>query len=318
MAEVGQPDAGPVAGQLRSIEGTLLRAALLAGHGRGAAPLARGLAAATEQGHARSCMEAGAPIQLTVDAPGPPRLRVGVRLGDRLLARSLEPLVPGHVRRRLLEALASLPPADHASLGLWLFWTEARQSIYADLRDPSPEAALTRLRAVLSRAQRDCLDRVQLPSDVARPWAFRAEVDEAGDCRVHVHWLVGRHASPRRLAESMAPGGWEQAIDVLRHLLRRPGESGRWLLVTPLDDGGEPLLRIGNTGWTLVPEDAHKHRAVGNLMRALGGPADYAEALWSMCRGYATPEWRVGRACEIQAGADHVRARLFFSPDISG
>ena len=53
-------------------------------------------------------------------------------------------------------------------------------------------------------------------------------------------------------------------------------------------------------------------------MSALGGPRDYAEALWSFCRGTALPNWRVGRACEVKVTADTVRARLFFAPQIQG
>ena len=78
-------------------------------------------------------------------------------------------------------------------------------------------------------------------------------------------------------------------------------------------------MRIGSTGWLLVPENEEKHRAVGELMGALDGPRDYAEALWSLCRGLAAPAWRVGRACEVTVGlgrTDLVRARLFFTPEV--
>jgi hypothetical protein len=55
--------------------------------------------------------------------------------------------------------------------------------------------------------------------------------------------------------------------------------------------------------------------------RALGCPRDYAQALWSLCRGAASPAWRIGRACKLTVSADEtkrVRARLFFSPEVSG
>jgi hypothetical protein len=301
------------------VEALLLRAALLAGYGREAQPLARRLAAATEIGSARSCLEAGTPIQLTVDAPGPPALRVGLRVGERFHARSLEGLVPSRTLEHLAQFLQPLPAAAHPGLGTWLFWTETRQSIFVDLRDPSPGAALARLHCTLSTEQRDRLETIRSPAHSARPWSLRIDADDTGVRRLAMHWLVDRHASPEAVAETIAPGCWPRAMQVLGHLLRWPGRSGRWVVVTPLDDERVPSLRIGNSGWTLVTEDEAKHRAVGELMRALGGPHDYAQALWSLCRGAASSDWRVGRACEVMVspeGADGMRARLFFAPQV--
>ena len=136
-----------------------------------------------------------------------------------------------------------------------------------------------------------------------------------------MHWLASRHASAESIAEAIAPGCWPRAMQALAHLLRWPGRSGRWVFVTPLLDESKHALRIGNSGWTLVPEDEAKHRAVGDLMSALGGPRDYAQALWSLCRGAASPQWRVGRTCELMVSADEtksVRVRLFFSPEVAG
>jgi hypothetical protein len=315
VAGIGGDQAYPLAQQL-DIEGTLLRAALLAGYGREARPLAGRLAAAAQSGRGRSCLEAGTPIQLTVDAPGPAALRVGLRLGDDLGEKTLDGLMPAASRRTLGGILGSLPAAGHASLGTWLFWTDARQSIFVDLRDPSPADALERLHRVLDRGQRMRLDRIHPSLIGARPWALRVEADESNLIRVHVHWLIGRDASPQRIADALVPGAWSRAMPVLGRLLRRPGASGRWVIVTPLDDASDRGLRIGNSAWSLVPEDEHKHRAVGELMTALGGPRDHAEALWSLCRGAAAPDWRVGRACELKVTADSLRARLFFAPQI--
>jgi hypothetical protein len=132
---------------------------------------------------------------------------------------------------------------------------------------------------------------------------------------VHLHWLIDRRAPPSEAAEAIAPGAWRRAVDVLGALLRRPSSSGRWVIATPLDDVSEPALRIGTTGWALAPEDdERKHRAVADIMQRLGGPRDYAEALWSACRGSAPKDWRVGRACELRVTEDCVRARLFFTP----
>ncbi len=313
MEGVGYHAAGAPPGRL-SVEGTLLRAALLARYGRRAPGLARRLAAATELGTSRSCLEAGAPVQLTLDAPGRRGLRAGVRLGNDVDA--LGELIAEAPRQHLARALAPLPPAAHASLGTWLFWTDLRQSIFVDLRDPDPADALARLRPVLDRDQRLRLDAWRQQLVGMRPWALRLEADDAGLHRVHLHWLLQRHAVPATAAEAIAPGHWPSVVEALGHLLRRPGVSGRWTMVTPLDGHSEPGLRVGNTGWTLVPEDDRKHRAIARLMQHLGGDRDHAEALWSMCRGSAGDQWRVGRACEVRCTAGGVRIRLFLTPRI--
>jgi len=310
---VGHQTAGAPPGRL-SVEGALLRAALLAGYGRRAPGLARCLAAATEFGASRSCLEAGVPVQLTLDAPGRRGLRAGVRVGDDVGA--LGELIAEAPRLHLTRALARLPAAVHASLGTWLFWTDLRQSIFVDLRDPNPADALARLSAVLDRDQRQRLDAWHQQLTGMRPWALRLEADDDGLRRVHVHWLLQRHRDPATAAEAIAPGYWPSVVETLGHLLRRPGVSGRWTMVTPLDGHSEPGLRVGNSGWTLVPEDDRKHRAVARLMQHMGGDRDHAEALWSMCRGSAGDRWRVGRACEVRCTAGEVRARLFLTPRI--
>jgi hypothetical protein len=306
------------------LEGTLFKAALLAGHGAAARGIARRLAAVSEaprdsESRGRSCLDAGAPIQLTVDAPGPRSLRAGVRLGaDDLACGALEPLMPAGALRAAREFLAPLPPACHASLGAWLFWTQARQSIYVDLRDPSPADALARLHCILDVGQRARLDRIAAAMTCARPWVLRIDPEGSRVHRVHVHWLIDRRAAPSDVAESIAPGAWRHAVDVLGGLLKRPASSGRWVIATPLDGVSEPALRIGTTGWSLAPEEPGehdgKHRAVAAIMQRLGGPRDYAEALWSVCRGGVSGPWRVGRACELRIQEDRVRARLFFTP----
>jgi hypothetical protein len=318
VAGIGRADAGPAPGQL-DVEGVLFRAALLAGYGREAAQLARRLAAAAHAtGGGRSCLEAGAPLQLTVDAPGPAALRVGIRLGDELTDATLAGLMAPGARRRVLDLVARLPTADHASLGTWLFWTHARQSIFVDLRDPSPESALTRLHQALDDNQRMRLDDVGWLGATARPWALRVEADETAILRVHVHWLLDIGVSPRSVADQLAPDAWLRAVSALAFLLRRPHASGRWVVATPLDSISEPALRIGSTGWSLVPEDdERKHRALAELMAAFGGPRDHAETLWSFCRGVTSPGWRVGRACELKVSADSMRVRLFLAPQVT-
>lgn len=298
------------------MEDLLLRVALLAGYGAGARTLARRFAAITAPGDARSCLEAGAPLQLTVDAPGPAGLRIGVRIGASLTEAPLAELVAPGPLHHLLRLLEPLPPASHPSLGTWLFWTEPRQSIFVDLRDPDPRDALARLHAVLGPEHRRRLQQRSPSLGLARPWALRVEADDDGPCRLHLHWLVTRDTPIRTITEALVPGAWSTAQEVLGQLLRSPDRSGRFVVVTPLDDRSEPALRVASTGWTLVPEDDAKHRAVGSVVAALGGQRGYAEALWSLCRGAAPPRWRVGRACEVRVSERGPRLRLFLTPHI--
>lgn len=303
----------------QAVEGLLLRAALLAGYGARARALSQRLASVVAAGDGRSCFDAGTPVQLSIDAPGPAGLRVGLRLRDGDIAQALDGLVPADAVEVYARMLAALPPAEHASLGTWLFWTEQRQSIFIDLRDRSAETALARLNAILSSEHRERLEKERPPPNDARPWAFHCEVQDGIVTRQRVHWLLARHAQPRKLAEAVAPGCFDAAMDALGHLVRRPGACGRWTIDMPLDAHSEPALRIGNTGWLLSAEDDGKQRAIGRLMTALGGERDFAEAMWSLCKGAAAPDWRVGRACEFKVTAGRapgVRARLFLSPDV--
>lgn len=307
------------AAELLSPERALLCAALLSGHGRDAAPLARRLAHLVHGGGGRSCLEAGAPLQLLVEAPGPPRLSVGVRVGDTLEAGALHGLVNEQAAREMHELLKRLPPAQHPSLGTWLLWSRARQSLHADLRDPAPLDALARLKRAVSPEQCARLALHAPSSGDARPWALALECDEAGRVRVFVQWLLSRRADPATLARALAPGGWPSALEALTFLLRRPAASGRWVITTALDHDHEPQLRVATTGWSLVPEAGEdKQGALARLMREVDGPCDYAEALFSLCRGAARPDWRVGRACEIRVGARGRELRLFLAPQLQG
>ncbi|MFO0637015.1 MAG: hypothetical protein U0168_29645 [Nannocystaceae bacterium] len=301
-----------------SLHGRLWRAALLAGMGAQADPLARALARASRRGAGRSCLEAGAPLQLTVDAPGPAGLRAGVRLGGALQPDALAQLVPADDAAVLTQRLAPLPAPAHESLGAWLFWTAARQSIFVDLRDHDPDAALARLDTVLAPAERARLQRCAPPRSLARPWALRLEAQGGSLTRVHVHWLVERTAAIDRV---VAPAAWQRAARLLGRLVRVPERSGRFVIATPLDEHSAPALRLSSTAVALVPEDAAKQRALGSLAAELGGAREHVEAMWSLCRSDAPPRWRVGRAVSLHLPDDPAapsRLRWFFVPWVAG
>ncbi len=321
-----------------ALEGLLLRAALLAGQGAQAQPLARRLAALAGDGAGRSCLDAGSRLQLTLDAPGRAQLRAGLRLdearGPSALQGSLaEALTTARhpqadrAAEGITEAIARLPAATHASLGSWVFVTAGdapspadaarpgRATLYLDLRDPAPGAALTRLRALLDRSQLERVSYWQQALPVARPWVLQWQplATPGTTPRAHLHWLLDRSTQPEQVISALAPGAWPSVVDAYAQMLRRPTRSGRWTIATPLDAGRD--LRVGSTGWSLVPEDDEKHRAVGTLVAAHGGARDAAQALWSLCRGAAPVGWRVGRACELKLDEGRVvRLRLFLAP----
>lgn len=290
---------------------------LLCGKGAAARGWANRLAAVCRPGSARSCFEVGAPLQLTVDSPGPASLRVGLRVDDTLEDEGLADLVEAEALARLRDAVRAVPRGDHDSLGTWLFWSQSERSIYLDLRDPTPGEALRRLTPLLDDDSRAQLRRLLAHLVEARPWALR--LDASGSrLRCEVLWLLERTASAKALAERVAPGRWSAAMQVLSPLVPRPERAGRFVLTTPLDPNAPPRLEVATTGWTLVPEADAKHRAVGQAVAALDGPRSHAEALWSLCRGIAGPRWRVGRAAEARIGEAGPGLRLYFNPDVSG
>ena len=267
-------------------------------------------------GSARSCFEVGAPLQLTVDAPGPAALRVGLRVDDGLADDGLADLVEPDMLRRLRAAVGAVPRGEHDSLGTWLFLGEAERSVYLDLRDPTPAEALRRLAPLLDEDARAQLRRLQAHLVEARPWALR--LDAAEDrVRCELLWLLERTASAKALAERVAPGRWPSVMDTLAPLVPRPERAGRFVLTTPLDPSAAPRLEVATTGWTLVPENDAKHRAVGRAVAALKGPRSHAQVLWSLCRSTAGPRWRVGRAAEARVHDAGPSLRLYLNPDVS-
>lgn len=309
----GDDDGIGAAAERLSVEGRLWRAALLARTAGDARSIARRLAGACRFGDARSCFDAGAPLQLTVDAPGPAGLRAGVRLGPRFLARQVEGLIASAPCEQLERRLAALPDGDHPSLGAWLFWTQARASVFVDLRDPDPRHAAARLQHVLSKDEAARLRELAPHMIGARPWALRLEADDAGTRRVHLHWLLDRRAAIVPLLDAIAPDRWPLVARSLAPLIRDPARSGRFVVATPLDDDSPPALRLSTTGFALVPEDDAKQRALGRATAEHGGDRSFAEAMWSLARTDAPPRWRVGRACGVHVDGA-VRLRWFLTP----
>jgi hypothetical protein len=310
---LGPNDAGVT--QL-DLEGLLFRVALLCGYGAQARELAARMTSVCQGNVGRSCVDAGAPVQITVEAPGEADLRVGLRLGNRLEEARLRTVLSDERAAGFLKAYSGLVPADHPSLGFWLFWSGSRQSIFADLRDPEVATAIQRVCPILRPSEQARLDAIQSLHLGGRPWGISLELDGDGPRRTTLYWFMSRSREASACVESLCPGGWRQVVDVLGNLLALPGQSGRWLVAIPLAPSHEwDQLWVGNSAWGLVPEN-QKHRAVGSLMARFQGPRDYAEALWSFCRASAEPSWRIGRTCEVGLGKGGPRVRLLLTPQV--
>lgn len=313
----------------RSAE-TLFHAALLSGLGARAGSLADAvgatLAAATAAN--RSCLDAGADLQLTIDAPGPARLRFGVRAGrspEAVLA-SPTPLLGEPERAALRPCLSSLgpprfPPSVH--FGTWLFREGERTSVFLDIRDGSPRHAVDRVRPLLDAEGLARLDRAAVLLDAAHPWSLRLDTSRGRVERIHLSWLVSRHREPGPLAEALGLGEeWRRAAALFAGPL---GESPSahawpWLFTTPLDGATPPGLRVGTSALARSPDGAAKRGRLLHALRDLGGPAEHADALLHLLTSGVPPErrFRVARALEVRAdtrGSERLRLYLVPCPE---
>lgn len=305
----------------RTAEQTLYRAALLSGLGKEARALSDRVGAAMRGGRAEgmSCLEAGAPLQFTIDAPGKTALRVGYRVAGRPGDEARKTLPPG-VREVVERAVRTLGPPRHAlrdSLGTWVFESEAGRCVHLDVRDGSPQVALDRLRPLLDREGVVRLEACSFLLDYGHPWNLHLAVD-SGEAPALL-WLLDRRTDLGRVAERLGPPeAWVAIRDFLRTLLRGAPElrPGRWVVQVPLG-AQPPCLRLATTAWAYLEEDQRKQAELGQRVAELGGPRDPAEALFSLCRGTAGRRWRVGRAVHVLAGEGGLqRVRFHLVPDV--
>ena len=226
----------------------------------------------------RASRAAGA-LPLSIDAPGPAALHVGLRLPDDDPAPALHGLVPA-------AAVEFWRRARDAPAGGTMRVSVRGCSGQSNANPSSSTCAIPRrvgARAAAGDsaggAHRHRLSQVRPPASEARPWVFRCEIQNHSD-RPPPRALAARAACAGAKGRGCDRAGLLRHHDASAGTARAPsGVSGRWVIVTPLDEESEPALRIGNTGWLLTAEDDGKQRAIGQLMTSLGGPRDYAEAL---------------------------------------
>jgi hypothetical protein len=298
-----------------AVRETLYLAALLAGEGAGAETIADLGAAAVAAPLGRSCIDAGAPLQLTLDAPGPAGLRFGLPVSD---AGAMLPESAAHGAR---ETLARLTPPTFAPphpLGTWVFRGPAGDSVHADIRDGSPRAALARVRPLLGGEGPSRLEGVGRVLEGAEPWTLGFGVGEQSTTK-RLGLRPYRERDPRVLAERLGLSAlFDRATPLLTALLGAPPSARHqpWLLSLPLEGARGPELRLGTSLWARRADDEAKRKTLRAAISLQGGDAGHAEALLSMLRGRvpAGVRWSVLRAFEVHVTEERVLLRVIFVP----
>lgn len=271
------------------------RVALLAGLGARARSLGALAGTLTARAGGRTCLDAGGPVQVLVDAPGPRALKLGMATGRTLPTDALEGWSTG-ADLRALEAAAS----PWIGLEGWTVWSDAGLDWYADLRgvpDPLPAAGGGAMPAA--------------SESHVTPWAVHVSVRH-GRAELALQWLLRREAPVASVLDTLGPGGGALAWALFSPLFGRTLSVARWVVSRPVD--GAPSLRFGCARWSLVPEDG-KHTTITDALRTHAGPESYGGAVWSLLRGLSGPGWRVGRGLEAWVEADRPHLRLILVPE---
>lgn len=298
-----------------AVRETLYLAALLGGEGARAAALAERGASVLTAMRGRSCIEAGAPLQLTADAPGPPGLRFGLPVSDP------GALLDGASAESVRRALSRLGPSSFAPshpLGLWAFRGPHGGSVHADVRDGSARVALGRAAPLLGEEGRSRLAHVAESLDGVEPWTLGLTPRE-GPCAVRLGLRLFREREPGPVAARLGLAAeYAHAEPLLAALLggRPSARHQPWLLRVTLEGPQGPELRLGTSFWSRRPDDDTKRALLRDAMVREGGDADHAEALHSLLRGRVPPgrRWIVLRAFEVHVARGTRRLRSIFVP----
>jgi hypothetical protein len=260
---------------------------LLAGLGSGASRFAATGEGASAEGPARTCIDAGRGVLVTLRAPGP------VAIG---LAEATPPDPAPNVRRWSRRAVTSAPE-DGESL---IFGRPAPEHW------PLARAYLPNL-AALGAAL------VTLRSRGRVYMATRHE-PETGESWI-AFALLGRESPREVLAAIGRTGVWSPVAACLTELFGRPASEHLrpWSIALPLGAAAQArgLVRLGTTAWVRVGEDAGKPARLARQVDRLGGDGSLAEAAYALVRGFAGPCGPVGAACEFDVEDGRVTAALY-------
>jgi hypothetical protein len=260
---------------------------LLAGLGGEARRLAGPARGATAEGSARTCIDAGRGVLVTLRAPGP------VAIG---IAEANDTDAAPNVRRWSRRAVAAAPAAGESLIfGL-----------------PAPEH-WPLARAYLPNLGSLGAALVTLRSRGRVYMATRGE-PETGESWI-AFGLLGRQSPRETLAAIGGIGVWAPVTACLAELFGRPASEHLrpWSIALPLGAAAQArgLIRVGTTAWVRVAEDAGKPARLARQVDRLGGDGSLAEAAYALVRGFAGPSGPVGTACEFDVEDGRVTAALY-------
>jgi len=254
-------------------------------------------------------LDAGAPIQLLLDAPGPPSLSFGVRLDDSHIPLAIQ-IPDGLADDSDTQALMAVaraidfrPSSD--TFGVWLLRDAEGASLVADVRAASGQAALQRFTALLSSAARARAERWLASLDGAVPWAVAVNARGGRVHAVHLRWSLRRGVAPATVTRAFATeGAWGEARAVFEQVLgEAPTEHSRpWQIATRLDEEG-PVC-IATSAWARRLDTEVKRARLVSAFEQLGGPSRQVDATWRLLRQQIPPNvhWMVGRGLEVRVG----------------
>jgi hypothetical protein len=306
-----------------AIERLVFHAALLGGEGGAAREIAHFVAAAAQGGNGRSCLDAGVPLEIFLEAPGPPSFGFAVRLGDARAPsfEAMEGLVADDDARALAEAMGAMGwEGEGSTFGVWLARDRRGSTLIADVRAASGEVALNHVRRRLSLSACTRLDRYEAALPGASPWGLSMTARDGSVRSIEMRWLLDRRSDPARSARAVGPeAAWKSMARVLEEVLGGPmsERAHPWLAATRLDEEEPP--RMATSAWSRRLDLDPKRARLVEVFESLHGPAKQADATWRLLRN-AVPEgqrWVIGRGLEASVddrGEVSLRAVLVPSP----
>ncbi|MEE8585450.1 MAG: hypothetical protein V3T83_11415 [Acidobacteriota bacterium] len=259
----------------------LTQAALLAGLGVRARQAALESVSGAACAAARTCIDGGGKLLLTLRAEKAARRGLGV----------LTPLPQANSSRRSLWGQRWLGPGP------------SRPAWRIEAFGAGPQAWRQALEA--SRRNR-CQDQFsQLHAQLGPLGSIRFVARSEQEARCWVAWQLDRNASAAEALDRCGAGQlWDRAAETFGQLLgRSPRPCSRsWSIAAWLGQG--PLrLRLGTSLWGLQPEDARKRSRMRQAVAQMGGDAAFAEAVYKLIRAARSPDAHrscLGRAAELE------------------
>jgi len=259
---------------------------LLAGLGGGARGVAGASESTTAAGAARTCIDAGRGLLVTLRAPGP----VAIGLAD---ATGHDPAPT--VRRWRRRAIGA--PETGESL---IFGAPAAEH-WPLVRDYLPGLAMLGQEMLTLRARGRVYMATRREPETGESWIAFA--------------LHHRQLPRETLAAIGRTGVWNPVVALLSDLFGRAvtEHSRPWSIALPLGGPAQDrgLVRLGTTAWARVAEDHEKPVRLARQIERLGGDGSLAEAAYGLVRRATGASGAVGAACEFDVEDGRVLAALY-------